>query len=275
MNKTPTGRPDILEFKHLREYIDAMVCWRKLTEKEFSIKKYFIGASCSSSLYYMYMSGKCGFALEHTDVFSKLMGLDDKEKKYFEKWAKLSRSQRGVSPQHCTLTPKQLPKVNPRPHILNDWLNSYVAESVNHKDFKEDPEVIAKILGGIAPPERIKKSLNFLIKEGFLRRIDKGRLILDEEVITTTRHISNLKIQRYHRKVLDLARTAIKDQPIEDRNTSAFVFVATKERAKKYYDLVEEFMDQVQELYHEEPDGDEEIYHMALHFSPVVGRKNV
>ncbi len=269
-------RPNIFKFHSLYGFITTMLSWRRISDVDFNIAKFVRECgSCSRSLVYGVVKGECSLTLDHTEVFCKLLALDSKEKRYFEKWVKLSRSQSDVDPRLSKLVPKQLPERMPSNDLRSNWLHSYVLESVNHRNFEEDPEVIAKILGGIASIERVKRSLKFLIKEGFLKRDNLGKLVCDEEVFTSTRHISDEAVRKCTLKTLDLAKDAIKKQPIEDRNTSSFLFVATKERAKKYRALVDEFMDQVQELYHEEPDGDEEIYHMIMHFSPVVGRKHV
>ncbi len=272
---SPLKRPNISDFENLPEYIRSMVHWRRFSEKGFSIAKAAreVGGF-SPNLIYRVLRGDRGLTSDHAEVFCKLLALNSKEEDNFKKWLKLPMS-RPVGSRRSTRVTKPPIERKRSNDLRSNWLHAYVLESVNHKGFKEDPEVIAKILGGLASPERIKKSLNFLIKNGFLKRNDKGKLIPDEEVYTSTRHVPNKNIRRGHRKAFDLAKAALEEQPIDVRNTSRFLFVATKERAKKYYALVDEFMDQVQELYQEEPDGNEEIYHMIIHFSPVVGKKNL
>ncbi len=265
-------RPDIYEYDNPHLYIDAMIKWRRASEKSFSVNQAIkeIGG-CSPSLVYLVAQGRRSLTLDHTRSFSKLMGLNLKEKIYFEKWVSISRSREDINAQFSRIKPKQLPARKPKNHLLTDWLNMYVKESINHKDFKEDPEVIAELLGNIAPPSRIQKSLNFLIREGFVKRNEHGKLVLDEEVSTTTKKVPDKKIRNYHRRVFDIAKTTLENQPLEDRTTTTFLFAATEEQAEKYHALVDEFMDQVQELYHEAPDGDEKLYQMVMHFSPVGG----
>ncbi len=218
-------RPDISKFENPNAFVDAMLRWRRASDKKFNVSTYIKKfGCCSPSLVYLIAQGRRRLTGDHTKSFAKLLGLDPRESSYFEKWVMLTRSQSKQGSKYSSKPMRALPERKPKNHLLKEWVHIYVKESVNHKDFEEDPEVISKILNGLASPQEIESSLKFLISEEFLIRNKEGKLVLAEEVSTTTKSVPDENIRKFHKKVFDLAKNTLLSCPLEERSTSTFVF---------------------------------------------------
>src|SRR5690606_30291058 len=142
-------------------------------------------------------------------------------------------------------------------------------DSFHLQDFKPDPDWIHHILGHIISLPRIKKSLEFLLREGFVRRTPEGNLVLQNFDEETTDEISNKHIRSFHKQALNIARQGIDLYSVEERRADAYILAVNEENLKKLKTLLVECMDQVVSFRQEHANDNERLYQVIMHLTPI------
>ena len=157
----------------------------------------------------------------------------------------------------------------PRNHLLNNWLNPYVKDVINLNGFKADPSTIFNMLQGLAPAAQIKKSVEFLIREGFWRKTESGRIVPDEAVVTTSNGLPNQKIRAFHKKALALASRGISLFPVDQRKAMTVLISVDNEQLIELNSLLDSFQSQLSNFIQENPNGNRALVQVAIHLTPV------
>jgi uncharacterized protein (TIGR02147 family) len=285
-------RPIITEFDSPEDYASEMISYRKYSEDRFSVmaetKKL---RKVSSTLVSLILKKKRKITLDRVDEFSKLLNLNLAEKLYFKNWIEGKEIQ-----VHPLNDKKEVRRKKTSIHILNDWLNLYVKDYFEIKEIQNNPNLIYERLANIAPPQRIKKSLDFLLKYGYLRKKLDGSIVLDTPLTVTDPKIASHKIRNFHKNALKLARLNMDIFPTTERYANTSTIALTKKKYAELIQLIEEFSERFQQFselaskdfsddFINEPhnkNGDVvvipkesvQIYQFILNLSPAGGKTN-
>lgn len=262
-------RPVIFDYGSIPAFVEAMLTWRKTNEPGYSIRKMVTGLKdCSPSLVTQVMKGNRRLTRDRVPVIAKVLGLSRRETLYLDRWVAAYRSPSQDMKSARTCTGRRRTAQN---HILSDWLNVYVKDACDLKGFKPDKEVLHRLLGGMAPPERMGKSLEFLLKNGFLRKTLDGRVVKNEELVTTSDDIPNEKIKRFHRKAFDLAKQALDTYSVDQRRANVVVLSVNESNLTELKELLKEFYEKLLSFIEDHPDDNERLYQILINLSPVGG----
>lgn len=154
-------------------------------------------------------------------------------------------------------------------HILSDWVHPYVKDLVNLKGFSPEPQNLHRMLSGIVSPERIQKSVDFLIREGFWRRTPEGKIVPEESAVATTNEIPNENIRSFHKKALDIAHRGISVLPSHRRKSSTVLVSVDKNKMDELRGLVDSFQQQLLEFIEKNPQGRDSLVQVAIHLTPI------
>ena len=191
-------RPVIFEYNKIANYISDMLTWHKSCDKRFSIRKETEKISnCSPSLVSLVIKKNRKMTRDRVPAFASLLKLNSTEREYLDSWVARERGPSTTKIASNLITVSKLGRRKPSNHLLNDWLNVYVKDASRIKGFAADPHVIQRIIGNMGPIKRITKSLEFLVKEGFIRLNLDGNLISEGVVSSTTDNIPNQKIKLF------------------------------------------------------------------------------
>lgn len=159
-------------------------------------------------------------------------------------------------------------------HLLSDWLNPYVKDMVNLNGFALDSNVLFSMLKGIAPAHRIKKSVEFLLREGFWRLTPAGKVVPEEVAVTTTNEIPNDKIRAFHKKALEIAAKGLTSLPVEKRKASTILVSINSEHLNDLKGLVDSFQHQLLDFIERHPSGRDALMQVAIHLTPIGENQN-
>jgi len=246
-----------------------MLQWRRETEPEFSIRKESarIG-NLSHSLVSQVTRGNRPITRDRVPHFSALLGLKTSETNYLDQWVASERTE--SVPQNSASKGVVLKKRSaPSNHFLKDWLNVYVKDAFGLKGASPEPQKIHRALGGIAPLSRIQKSIEFLLKEGFLRRTVDGRIVKNDCITTTTDDIPDAKIRAFHKQALEIAKQAIETYPTDRRRANTLIMTLSPSSTQKLNGLLTHFYEQLIQFLEEHPDDDEQLYQVTLNLTPI------
>jgi uncharacterized protein (TIGR02147 family) len=159
-------------------------------------------------------------------------------------------------------------------HILSDWVNVYVKDAIRLKGFRPDAATVTRILGGVASSNRIKKSFDFLIHEGFFRKNLDGKIVKNDFVTVTTDEIPDKKIRQFHKASLDISKRGLDLYDSTHRQAAATVLPLNKESFEELKSMLKEFQERVTAFAAEHPEDNERLYQVLVHLTPVGGSVN-
>jgi uncharacterized protein (TIGR02147 family) len=194
------------------------------------------------------------------------LALTRQETKFLDQWVSTAHAPAAVS------APPRPQVRRPQNHLLSDWLHVYVKDALHLHGFEPDPVVIHRLLGGIASVDRIRRSLQFLFREGFFRTTADGRVVLNEPDETSTDELPDARIRAFHKRALDIAKSGIDNYPVEARRADAYVLALNEEHLKALKTILAESMDRVVQFRQDHSQDDERLYQVIMHLTPVGGR---
>jgi uncharacterized protein (TIGR02147 family) len=259
----------------MKEYLTAMIAWHKDSTSGFSIRKEVTRCGGISHTQVSRLgSGKRRLTRDLVEPLSRLLRLNGDERVYLDQWVKCERIEGRRSGATAYNREEETPrrrlrKQTAQNHLLNDWLNVYVKDAVKLNGFSPDPARLFQLLGGIAPPKRMGRSLEFLLREGFLRRTLEGKIVLNETLVTSSDGLPNSKIKSFHKQALAIARRNIDILSVEKRQEAAVVLHLNTESVLELKQLLKEFYARLLEFAEERPDDNEGLYQVLLNFTPI------
>ncbi|MGE0632002.1 MAG: DUF4423 domain-containing protein [Pseudobdellovibrionaceae bacterium] len=220
---------------------------------------------CSQALVSQILKGKRQLTRDNLSALAVIFKLTQAEHEFIDK--KLSAH---VYKIDVAGEPRAPQKVRtPQNHLLSDWLNPYVKDLVDVKGFSLDSEVLFSMLRGIAPAHRIKKSVEFLLREGFWRQTPAGKIVAEDAAVITTNEIPNEKIRSFHKKALEIASRGITDLPTDRRKASTVLLSIDKENFNDLKDLVDSFHSQLMNFIDKHPKGSDSLVQVTIHLTPI------
>lgn len=250
-----------------------MITWHRETTPEFSVRKYAAKKSgCSATLFSQIAKGSRRLTRDKVPDVVDLLALNRRESEYLDKWVMHQRRGKNEGEESTAAYTAPLKRQrNPKDHILSDWLNCYVKDASRLKEFSSDPWVVHRLLGGIATPARVKKSMEYLVREGFLRKTLDGQLVEDEALTTTTDGIPNVKLRAFHKAALEIAKRGIDIHPVEARRANTLVLALNQDGFNELRDMIAAFYERILEFAENRHKDDEKLYQVVLNLCPVGG----
>lgn len=265
LDVTSRTRPVVFDYGSPVEFLRALLSFYKETGS-FSLRQRTTRVGVlSQALVSQILNGKRQLTRDNFPAISLIFKLTKIEQDFIDKQLL------GVAPKILDSEDKKevTAKRQTKNHILTDWLNPYVKDLVNLRGFELDPTHLHRMLSGIASPERIKKSADFLLREGFWRRTPEGTIVPEETAVTTTNEIPNENIRAFHKKALDIAQRGISALPSHRRKSSTVLVSVDKNKMDELRGLVDSFQQQLLEFIEKNPDGKDNLVQVAIHLTPI------
>lgn len=273
-----SARPVIFDFKTIPDYVSAMLAWHRSVSTSFSIRTAAQREGISHTHVSRLASGKRRLNRDLIEPLARILKLTGEERAQLDRWAKLDRltHRRGVMAKGGAIEAggkHRSSSVNPRRaqnHLLSNWLNVYVRDAARIKGFEPNAERLHRILGAIASPSGIERSLSFLLREGFLRRTLDGRVVPNEGLVISTDGLPNAKIRAFHKQALTIARRNIDILPTGRRHEAAVVLRLGPDGTSELRDLLREFYERLLQFAEEHNKEDDGLYQVLINFTPIT-----
>lgn len=264
-----TSRPVIFEHASIQAFVAAMLAWHKTATPGFSLRRESARTGLSHTQVSRLGTGKRRLTRDLVEPLARLLALNGEERAALDRWVKLDR-ERGTGATVRDLPQPRLRRRGAQNHLLKDWLNVYVRDAAKLASFRPDPEYLFRLLGGIASPQRIARSLRFLLHEGFLRRGLDGKVVQNEVLVTSSDGLSSAKIRAFHQQALAIARRNIGTLPLEKRQEAALVMHLNADSVAELRQLLKEFYERLLQFADERPDDDGGLYQVLLNLTPIT-----
>lgn len=265
VKKTIVNRPVVYDYGQSYEFLSDLLLYYK-SNSSFSLRQRTakVGA-CSQSLVSQILQGKRKLTRDNLSEIGEIFKLTKLEFDYLDKkiTAKLHRLESVPD-----LTVPSQPRL-PKNHLLTDWVNPYIKDLANLKGFRLEPEAVFSMLQGFVPLNKIKKSVDFLLKEGFWKKTLSGKIVLDEAAVTTTNNIANEKIKMFHVKALENALTGLKNFPVDQRKALTVLISVDQSKMDELKGLLDGFQKQLLEFIERNPNGQDALVQITTHLTPI------
>lgn len=298
---TPTLhiRPKLEDFDDPISFVDEMLVYRKKTERGFSVLKATASLRrVSPALVSLVVARKRTLTPDRADEFAKLLGLTAAEKHFFKAWISGDTLEARTQREAALAAPLKSAAVRAGPgsasadsaarspletkfrknrkevstHILKDWLNLYVKDLFHMPDVQASPELAEKMLLHIASPARVKLSMQFLMREGHLRKTLEGKLVPETPLTVTDPKVPSQKIRQFHKAALNIAQKAIDRVPSTERNAVTMTLALNEKTYAELVEIIEEFGARLRDFagtIGETNDG-HTLYQFLINASPVA-----
>jgi uncharacterized protein (TIGR02147 family) len=267
-------RPNLFDYQSVPEFIADMLAWQRKTDPMFSVsgRAPRVGG-CSKALVTRVANGSRRLTRDRVAGSSQLLGLTHQEQQYLDRWVSAAGAppRRTASKRGERREPRAEKPHRPRNHLLSDWLNPYVKDCLTLRGFRPEPQVIHRLLGGMASPRRIARSLEFLFREGFFRRKPDGDVVLDEQIEYTTDDVPDARIRQFHKRSLEIARRGIDAYSADQRRADAYVLALNDENLAKLKTLLAQCMDEIVRFRQDHVTDDQRLYQVVMHLTPLGG----
>ncbi len=267
-------RPKILEFEDPIQFLKAMLTYRKKTERSFSVLKVCRGLRrVSPTLVSLILKGQRKITFDRVDEFSKLMNLSTGEKHHFralilgiggETFEKPLKGSVGDS----SAGRRKVVSV----HILNDWINPYVKDCFQIEQVQKQPKLLPLYLANLATSQRVEKALQFLLREGHLRRELSGRIVLDTPLAVTDTEVPSKKIRAFHKGALQIAKNGMDLFSSEERFSNTMVVPLNAQTYQQLIEMITDFSQRLQDFAALAVDSGDRLYQVLVNVCPTGGR---
>ena len=267
-NPQLTQRPVLANFDDPIAFLQAMASFLKDSDKSFTIAKATLNLrKVSPTLVTLVLQKKRQLTLDRVDEFAKLFRLTVPEKIYLRSWLeKRSNSEDGAE-----LRPQfQKARKEVSPHILKDWINVYVKDCFQIPEVQTHPELVYRQLANIAQPERIERALQFLLREGHLRKTLNGKIVTETPLTVTEPQVSSDKVRKFHAGALNLAKAALESHPSTERYANTFIMPMNEEQYHELIQLIQEFAEKMKD-FASQTQGNR-LYQLIVNVSPTGGK---
>lgn len=260
-----TDRPVVYDYGQPHEFLSKLFLYYK-SNSSFSLRQRTAKVGlCSQSLVSQIIQGKRKLTRDNLSEIAEIFKLTKFEIDFLDKKISAKFHKMDIEKSLNLASEPRLPKN----HLLSDWVNPYIKDIVILKGFSLDTETIYSMLQGFIPISKIKKSVDFLFKEGFWRKTITGEVVLDEAAVTTTNGIANEKIRIFHTKALETALVGLKTLPVDKRKASTVLISVDNSKMDELRGIIDIFQKQLLEFIEKNPSGQDSLVQITTHLTPI------
>jgi len=268
-------KPFVFDYQTFAELLVAWTDWLKETNAKFSIRWAAKRMGLKSHAHLLRLvSGEKYPSDELLNRLAALMDLTVDEFAFVRALAELSRTKRPDERAFILDKIESLKRTVPDAllqldafELIAHWYHLAIFEMTVLPDFQSDPEWIATRLGGSVSTEMVVDSLTRLEKLGLICR-SRDKFVRAVDQFNTTHNIPSVAIRTFHAEMLEKARLALNEVPVNLRCFFGHTMPFDTQKLEQASNLLIEFRGRFHKLMEGgEPDS---IYHLGLQFVPLT-----
>ncbi|MBS1971157.1 MAG: TIGR02147 family protein [Bdellovibrionales bacterium] len=270
----PLLRPVISESTDPVDFVKQMIEYRKKTEKGFSVHAATASLRrVSPSLVSLIIARKRKITIDRVEELAKLLQLNAQERIYFKNWLARLEDSEGAEP--VPVKPEfqtQNRRKEVGTHILTDWINVYVKDCFQLPKVQENPQLVYRYLASYAHPKRLEKSVEFLLREGHLRRTLDGKIVVEANLAVADPKVPSRQIRQFHKGALGVAKTALEMFPPTERMANTLIMPLNEKSYGELLEIIQEFSEKLQNFAALNQETGDRLYQLIVNLSPTGGK---
>jgi uncharacterized protein (TIGR02147 family) len=280
-NNKSKEQVSLYQYVDYRQFLSRYYTHRKKDDTRFSYRAFSRKAGFVSPSYLLdVIKGEKNISLKSIDGVCRALGLNARERLYFENLVRFNQSNTTEAKRHYyeQLAPylkkesgSQLSK--DQYLYFSQWYAPVIREMVNLDNFKEDPKWMSWKLRGRVTPLQAKKALQLLFNLKMVERDDEGRLRATETNLTTPNEVAEVVMVKFHKEMLLLARESVEHDEGDHREISGITAALTSEQFKAVKTKIQEFQDTLMHELIETNSKASEVYQINFQFFALTNQK--
>lgn len=273
------GRPDIFQYADYRDFLRDYYAHTKESNPKFSYRRFSqkMGEGPHNLLFFV-IAGKRNLTKKFVPLFSKAIGFNKKERQFFD--ALVSFNQAGdpegkryyLEVLHSLKKEKVGAILNSEQFAcISVWYYAVILEMVSLANFRDDPAWIKKELGNKVMVVQIKDALDSLLKHGFLKRDDNGKLVRTEMTLSTTDGVAHTAAYAFHQQMLALSKETLSAVHSSRREISGITMAVSEKQFGELRTMVREFENTVLKYLENNTDNFSAVYQLNFQLFPLTG----
>jgi uncharacterized protein (TIGR02147 family) len=219
-------------YTDFRAYLRDFYEFRKDGTRGYSFRAFSKAAGFASpNILKLVTDGERNISPDATQKFIKALGLKGQMAEYFDTLVRMNQAKPDADKEYYfSILQKLTPQAKRRDlnaeglKYVSHWLFPVIREMVALKDFRDDPYWVSRRVIGKASTTEISQALQFLLKEGFIEKVD-GQFQAKDNMVLSSDEVRSLAVRNYHRQMLDQAKESLDSVPLEEREFGALTIV--------------------------------------------------
>ena len=254
---------------------------KKKINPRFSLRSLAMqmGLKSHNSLYEIFR-GNRNIPKSYLPKLKELFNLSDEECFYLEAIIDLDKAK---SVEEKELYLDRVKKLSPNHKVqfievenykfIKDPLNAAVLELVLTKSFKNDLTWIQSRLNLKVTQNEIKESIERLIVLGHLEETEDGDLERRSPRITSQNDIKNKALQEFHKNVCELAKTAVSEQDVLDREFYGYICNVSKKDIPEAKEWIRRMVQEFANKFEAESGTSDDIYCLQTNLFSITNNQ--
>ena len=121
----------------------------------------------------------------------------------------------------------------------------------------------------LADEKSIRKSIHFLLREGYLRKTLDNKIVLDQPLSVKEPKEAHLLVRRFHKKALKLATVGLDLVPTDKRIANTFIVPLDQATYFELQDMIRNFADQLKTFCETRALDGENLYQLTVNLTPT------
>jgi uncharacterized protein (TIGR02147 family) len=267
--------PNIFNYIDYREFLEDFYNEQKGQNKAFSYQYFANKAGFKSkSFIKLVIDGKKNLTADSIEKLNNVLKLTEKTFSYFNDLISFNQAK---SVQERNFHFEKITQYNKRSsartvllqqyEIYSKWYYNTVRELVVTIDFKDDFELLGKMLKPAISARKVREAVKVLERLGFIEK-KEGRYVQCDPVITTGDEVRSLAVSNFHIQNLVLAMGSIDTVASSDRDISCLVLGLSDESFSLVKDEIKKFRKKLLDIAAGEKKVNR-VYHINFQAIPV------
>lgn len=284
--KSPTIRDAaktlaVNEFLDYRQYLKNVYEYLKKNAPQYSYLQFSQDLGLSeSNVSWLIVTGRRKITPQSLKKISHALDLKHKARIYFETMVKHNNSRRAKDQQAWLdkLLKLQLDLINESSQggleYLSEWYYPIIRELAGMRNFRAEPEWIAKQLNCRLLPQQIENAISLLAKLNLIAwDPEKDTYVQTGGAVKPDRSVARFAAIRYHEQMLQTAMESLSRVPAAERDYNCLTLRLDEEQLKAATAILNDALSKVFALEEKSDPGRERLYQVNVQLFPLSKRQ--
>ncbi len=265
--------PSVYDYKTPQTFLSETMMARQKQDSSFSIRRWAKEMGVSHTLLALFLQGKRDIKLKHVEYLTRGVKLTTAEKLYFQALIEFNTAQ---TEAQKTLLQTWLSELHPGGNkrsiefssfrVISDWIHFAIMAICSHPVSKPNLDQIENHFKTKVDSRSIKNALNRLIELQLLKKESDGTYHTLLDGLSSLNDKTDAGVREYHRQVSDLAKTALEEQDVLEREFQGIALLVPHNKRDLAKQLIRRFRDQFIKSMEIETNQPAEAYQLNLQF---------
>lgn len=256
------SKPSVFAFLDHKDYLRAFYEYKKATDAKFSFGVFARRARLQTRNYLKrIIDGERPITSELLPRISEALGFQGQEALYFDNLVRFSQTKDPNSKRYYLqqlrsastgIKTSAAELVSQQFEVLSDWYFIPLWEYCEIAGADQSPEKVSRLFRGRITPAQVKKAFEKLVSVGLLELDEASGLYKKtHKIVNYHQDTVNLAIRSFHKQMLELTKTAIDEDSLDERYLRALSVAVNSGEVADVRKRIDEFFKELNGLYSE------------------------